>query len=389
MGVNSKLQPVVMSTRRRRALWIVAFAVYAVVAIEVGVRRGADFEAELGQSERLLHGAPLFATVSTRIGLPWPPFSALALTPFALLARVDLRVAKAMWAILGLACLFWSVCRVPSERRQAVGWAVVAVAVPLHRNFEDLNINCVLLALTLATVLALDRGREQRGAGWIGAATALKAFPGLLLGYLAYRRRWRALALSAALAAVLTIGALLPYGLSGAWEELRDWLTLSAPRNWNWSGDSNQSLAALVARLHGPPVLLVALDLLCLAAAAAVLHRHRTAGGTVLPDVAAVIVVATLLSPIAHTHYYLLAFPAWVVVLQHPPRPGGRRAWIAVRLAAGLATSGVLTVWSLELRHTLLAHSIYAWGALLLLCLLVLERPSAVAVARPSATGPA
>jgi alpha-1,2-mannosyltransferase len=378
--VNGKLQPVTIATRRGRALWIVAFALYAVVAIEVGVRRGGDFEAELGQSERLLHGIPLFAAVSTRIGLPWPPFSALALTPFALLARVDLRVAKAMWAVLSLACLFWSVCRVPSERRQAVGWAVVAVAVPLHRNFEDLNVNCVLLALTIAAVVALDRGREQRGAGWIGAATALKAFPGLLLGYLAYRRRWRALALGTALAAALTIGALLPYGFPGAWDGLRDWLTLSAPHNWNWSGDSNQSLAALVARLHGPPLLLVTLDLLCLGAAVAVLRRHRT-GGTVLPDVAAVIVVATLLSPIAHTHYFLLAFPAWVVVLQHPPPTGGRRAWIAPRLAAGLATSGALTVWSLELRHTLLAHSIYTWGALLLLCLLVLERPSEFAAA--------
>ena len=201
--VNGKLQPVSMWTRRRRALWIVAFAIYAAVAIEVGVRRGSDFEAELGQSERLLHGSPLFAAVSSRIGLPWPPFSALALTPFAVVARLDLQLSKALWAVLSLACLLWSVCRVPSERRWAVGWALAAVAVPLHRNFEDLNINCVLLALTLAAVAALDRRREQRAAGWIGVATALKAFPGLLLGYFASRRRWRTVALGAALARAL------------------------------------------------------------------------------------------------------------------------------------------------------------------------------------------
>src|SRR5437879_1792331 len=131
--VIGKLQPM------RRAIWIVAFAVYAAVAIEVGVRRGSDFEAELGQSERLLHGTPLFAGVSTRIGLPWPPFSAVALTPFALVARANLGLSKAMWAALSLACLVWSVCRVPSQHRWAVGWAVAAVAVPLHRNFEDLK----------------------------------------------------------------------------------------------------------------------------------------------------------------------------------------------------------------------------------------------------------
>lgn len=369
-----------MSTRRR-ALWIVAFAVYAAVAIEVGVRRGSDFEAELGQSERLLHGSPLFAAVSTRIGLPWPPFSALALAPFALLARVDLRLSKALWAALSLACLVWSVCRVPSQRRWAVGWALAAVAVPLHRNFEDLNINCVLLALTLAAVVALDRGREQRAASWIGVATALKAFPGLLLGYFAYRRRWRAMALGGAVAGGLTLGALLPYGPAGAWDGLRDWLALSAPGNWSWSGESNQSLAALVARLHGPPLLLVALDLLCLGAALMVLYRHREESGTALPDVAAVTMASVLLSPIAHTHYFLLALPAWVAVLQQPPARERRRAWIALRLAAGVATSGALTVWSLALRHTLLTHSIYTWGALLLLCLLVLERPREVEVA--------
>src|SRR5207237_5485670 len=138
--------------------------------------------------------------------------------------------------------------------------------------------------------------------------------------------------------------------------------------------ESNQSLAAMVARLHGPPLLLVALDLLCLGAGLMALRRRRATSGTTLPDVAAVTVVAVLLSPIAHTHYFLLAFPAWVAVLQHPPPRDGRRAWIALRLAAGLAPSGALTVWSLQLRRALLMHSIYTCEALLLLCLLALER---------------
>src|SRR5207244_10995196 len=107
--------------------------------------------------------------------------------------------------------------------------------------------------------------------------TTSKACSGRLLGCLAHQRPWLALALGGAVAAGLTIGALLPYGLSGVWAGLRDWLTLSAPGNWSWSGESNQSLAALVARLHGPPLLLVALDLLCLGAAAMVLGRQRGA----------------------------------------------------------------------------------------------------------------
>jgi alpha-1,2-mannosyltransferase len=363
--------------RRRQAIWIVAALVYAAVAIEVGVRRGGDFQAELGQSERLLHGEPPFADVSTQVGIPWPPFSALILAPFALLARASMGLSKAAWASLSLACVLWSVLRIPSEHRRTVAWAVAAVAVPLHRNFEDLNINALLLALIVAAGIDLGRGRETRAGAWIGVATALKAFPGLLLAYLAYRRQWRGVALGAAVAAGLTLCALLPYGPREAFESLREWLALSAPRNWNWPGESNQSLAALTARLRGSPFVLAVLDFVCVAGAAAALHRRRAPDGATMQEVAAVALVAVLLSPIAHTHYFLLAFPAWVTALGHPPAGDGRAAWIALRVAAGAATSGIATVWSPPLRSTLLAHSIYTWGALLLLTIVLLQRPAA------------
>jgi hypothetical protein len=131
---------------------------------------------------------------------------------------------------------------------------------------------------------------------------------------------------------------------------------------------SNQSLAALVARLHAPAGALLAFDLAGVALALIALRRlkDRDAYG----EIGTVTLVAILLSPIAWVHYFLLAFPAWLTVLRRAaagrPAPG----WIAVLSAGGLATSGVLTVGSLNLRREVWELSTYTWGAVLLLATL-------------------
>jgi hypothetical protein len=43
-------------------------------------------------------------------------------------------------------------------------------------------------------------------------------------------------------------------------------------------------------------------------------------------------------------------------------------------IAAGIATSGVLTVGSSTVRGILLEHSIFGWGALVLVLILLVER---------------
>jgi hypothetical protein len=90
-------------------------------------------------------------------------------------------------------------------------------------------------------------------------------------------------------------------------------------------------------------------------------------------EVGIVTLLAVLLSPIAWSHYYLLAFPAWVAAVSRPPR--ARAARIALVLAA-VATSGVLAVSFRASRGVLLEHSIYAWGALALVGVLLVERPA-------------
>ena len=77
---------------------------YAAVAIPIGIHKGGDFTQELRQSERLLHGLPLY-TANPEEGIWWPPFTALGLVPFALVARWSLPLSKACWAALNVACL--------------------------------------------------------------------------------------------------------------------------------------------------------------------------------------------------------------------------------------------------------------------------------------------
>ena len=354
-------------TPRERWLLVAAAALYAAVIIPVGVRRGGDLVAHFPEADDWLRGLPLYAS-APRLGIWWPPFATLLVVPFAAVAHASAAVAKGAWAAASVACIGWSVVAVPRERWRPVLLAVAAVAVPLNRNFEDLNLNAILLALVVAAAADLERGRETRSGAWIGAATALKVFPGLLLVYLAYRRRWRAAAAGAAVAAACTIGALLPYGVHGALHAVGRWLANSAPAGWTLPG-SNQSLAALAPRLGLPPAAVPLLDLASLALAVVALRRPKVTDGA-FEEVAVVMLAAVLLSPIAWVHYFLLALPAWVVALRLPHAVRPAPPWRAALVVCGIATSGVLTVWSLSFRRELFELSIYTWGALLLLVVL-------------------
>src|SRR5207247_2564669 len=101
-------------------------------------------------------------------GIWWPPFTALGLAPFALVARWSLALAKACWAVLNVGCLG---CSLALARRWTTGWlplvlAVAAVGKPLQSNFEHLN---------LLPRLAPGRRRgtrarvRRRGAGGLAA----------------------------------------------------------------------------------------------------------------------------------------------------------------------------------------------------------------------------
>src|SRR2546430_74908 len=151
-------------TPREMRLVLLAGILYAAIAIPVGIRRGGDLEAHFTAARLGVEGLPLYAR-PPRVGVWWPPLAVLLVVPFALAAQLSAAVAKGAWAAGSVACLGWSIARLPRDRWKPVALAAAAVAVPLHRNFEDLNLNAVLLALLVAPACGLGRGREGPAEG--------------------------------------------------------------------------------------------------------------------------------------------------------------------------------------------------------------------------------
>jgi glycosyl transferase family 87 len=82
----------------------------------------------------------------------------------------------------------------------------------------------LLLACMLAAFLALRQNKDRTAGALFAFATACKAFPALSLGYLVYRRQWRA-----AVAMVVFLGLFLVVlpapvrGVNRTISELRTW----------------------------------------------------------------------------------------------------------------------------------------------------------------------
>src|SRR5260370_25906512 len=200
-----------LSPGAKRALLVVT-VLYAAAVMPIGMPKGSDFIQELRQSERLLHGVPLYVADPPR-GLWWPPFTTLGLVPLALVARWSLALSQACWATLNVACLGWSVGR---GRGWGTGWtpvvlALAAVGKPLQSNFEYLNLTPILLALVVAAAVDLQARRESRAWARIGLATAIKGFPALLLLYLSYPPRLRGRPTGIARAGGLAVRPILSY----------------------------------------------------------------------------------------------------------------------------------------------------------------------------------
>jgi hypothetical protein len=122
--------------------------------------------------------------------------------------------------------------------------------------------NLVLLVLMLGAFACLRTGRPWQAGSLIGLAAAIKAFPIMALGYLVWRRQWKATA--ASLLALVLLLLVLPLPFRGArttWSDLLVWtrgMVLKydegqiAQRPERCYSFKNQSLVAVANRLLRP-----------------------------------------------------------------------------------------------------------------------------------------
>lgn len=207
----------------------------------------------------------------------WPPFFGYVAALIALGARVSLRGALLVWQ-LGSVAAIWGACRLLArffvDRGETLSfWPAAAgdtrldftspaILVPvamMARLFQEhLQHTQVNLFVFYLVLLALHWFRERRaawGGGALALAASLKAVPVLLVGYLAFRRRWRDAAWTGA--ALVALNVALPLAIVGPREAGRQWSAWRAVASREIAAPDlrhyNQSLLAAVKRAAPAP----------------------------------------------------------------------------------------------------------------------------------------
>jgi len=281
--------------------------------------------------------------------LPWnahPPASILLALPFA---RLDYADAHLAWNLATAPLFVLAVVLVLRELRvrlrpSSVFPATVLVIAchPLSYQLLQGQLDFVLAFLVTAAWVADRRGRPGWAGAAVGAATAIKLYPGFLFVYFLFARRWRALATGAA--AFLALNALAA-GVFGP-EAFRtyvgevlpavvgyrtDWRNVSLAGFWLrlFDPDEADRVAAVVRAPFAGHVIAAACRLAVAAVVAVVCVRVKSVAARDRAF-ALCLVGMLLVSPIAWTHYFLLLLLPLGLVWARLPADGPRVAmWAA------------------------------------------------------------
>jgi len=172
----------------------------------------SDFVQDWASARNVLNGLPAYTehTVAlpryVRAGGPaqsnllvnaHPPTSVLLFLPFATL---DYRPALLAWNLSGLAMLGVSLMVVRRQLGVSLSsWSIfpplclLLICFPLLQQLSQGQLNLVLVLLVTGAWAAERSGRVGWAGAMIGAATAIKLFPGFLFLYFIVRRQWSAL----------------------------------------------------------------------------------------------------------------------------------------------------------------------------------------------------
>ena len=332
----------------------------------------------------------------------YPPLTVLPFVPFTWLTW---RHAVAVWMALSLAFVVGAFVAIA----RAAGLSLVAAltiaamflaAEPLENSMALGQINQLVLALLAVFVWALASGREAVGGAALGIATALRFHPALFIGWLAWRRRWRACAAACVTALVCTALATATVG----WAATVEYFTRVAPQYATVTGQlGNLSLTGWItatghALLPASPLgawrivgTLVALA--TLAGAVVMLRPSGPVAATRLaPELGFVTLVLLLVTPnttINHLVFTLLPLAVLVEAILRDGSPA-RAAWLGVAWVLIGAIDDYYQHPRLTAGPAVVVAGIKTYGLIILagLMLPLLRRP-AVASARRESIAPA
>jgi alpha-1,2-mannosyltransferase len=328
-GARERVRGHLESRTVRGVLWVALIAATVVCAVQVYRRAsrpiGNDLASYLLSSAALWAGQDPYAT-PTVFPYIYPLFLAFVLRPLGLVPPL---VAQAAWFVLGAGALWLAqhlfigraAAEMPWERGRGLGGAVALLALflldPIQINLVNGQVNFVVLGLVALFLRQHLSGRWIAAGLLLGAATAIKLVPAVLLVFLAVRGAFGTMALALVSATTL---CLLPYLCAGSrlwayYERYLHTFVLARAQGAGVPGhDILFSLGGTAAALWPgvPRVAVHAVSIaLVLGPAAWVAHRHR--GPRAATWAFALFLLAIpLLTPMSEVHHLALLFPAAV-----------------------------------------------------------------------------
>lgn len=344
----------------QRGLWIVAVLVLAffkgphfISSLRPSGDQILDFIQEWASARNYYVGQPIYAdqrisierhlNAKLREDQPLavkvnahPPTSVLLVLPFALL---DYESAFFAWNLVSLAAFALSLWLIARELKfQFSPWAIlplvaaVLVCGPLFQQFNQGQLNLILLPLIVGAWIADRRGWPLLTGSLLGAAAAIKLFPAFLGLYFLVRGKWRAFGVSIGSGLLLTVVTAGVLGIAAYEDYVRDAMPqVSLFRDW-WA---NCSLTGFWCKLFETPshhviplwsspwLARTGIAVSCLLVVIAVVRNVRSARSTDELDLAfgATTVAMLLVSPITWDHYFLLLIPLLAILWNRLDRP--------------------------------------------------------------------
>lgn len=329
-SVTTRVEPEAKNRRLGVAVWLapvacIAFAAFCLLLPTWPFHKitGGFIDLQVYRLgvDALRHGNDMYGQLpqtSIGFGLPfiYPPFAALALSPFALLPWHAAAFTFFVSSVLALALTLYLVARRvwPGEDQRRLVLVATAGATPLalllepvHSTLDFGQVNLLLMALVVADCLAF-KPRWRRGM-LIGIAAAIKLTPAAFVLYFLVRRDYKSAATAAATGAAATLlgFAVLPRDSAKYWfGGMGNVSGLSGS-----AFHTNQSIQAVLSRLQVPKPASTVLWLV-LGAALLVLVVAAMRRAADFPPLALAVnaVFTLLLSPISWSHHWVWIAPA-------------------------------------------------------------------------------
>ena len=310
---------------RLRLFVLLALTLLAGVVYAVRIRHEmADFVSWRRAAVRSIHAEPLYRPEDGHYLFKYFPAFALMMAPFGV---IDQETGKALWFAIsvGLLALLlrWSIAALPERRLSQgilLGFAIVLMAKFYAHELVLGQVNLLLGALLLMSLLSIQVGRPLVAAAFVGVAVFIKPYALILVPWLLVTQGWPAAVMAAG---VLALGLLLPavmYGWSGNLDLLRGWLhTVTDSTLPNLLGNDNVSIAAMWAKWLGAGSVASTLAWLTVAGtlvlAIVTWWRRRSVSAPEYLECALLMLLIPLISPQGWDYVLLLATPAVVCLV--------------------------------------------------------------------------